>query len=78
MKVLLCIFSVLLRPRLAFLDTTLAANANLRTAIPLHLLQTVAAGADEQTEEIDLRKLFDRDVDLLRRTLRTLLLVSAE
>jgi len=41
-----------------------AANENLNAALGLHLLQRVAARADELADEVDARELFDRDEHL--------------
>ena len=65
MKIFFSIFGVLIWSGLAFLDTAFASDADLCAAIPLHLLQTITTRTDKQTEEIDLRELLDRDVDLL-------------
>lgn len=55
------------RPPLALLDTALAANADLGSALPLHLLERVTTRADEETEEVDLGELLDGDIDLVLR-----------
>ena len=75
MKIFLGIFGVLFWSSFSFLNATLATNADLGSALPLHLLQAVTTGTDEETEEIDLRELLDRDINLFRRTLRPLHLV---
>ena len=75
MQILFRIVGELVRASFTLLDTPFATNANLGPALPLHLLQTVATGTYKQTEEVDFGKLLDRDVDLLRRSLRSLLLV---
>ena len=74
-KIFLGIFGVLFWSSFSFLNATLATNADLGSALPLHLLQAVTTGTDKETEEIDLRELLDRDVNLFRRTLRPLHLV---
>jgi len=74
-EVFLGVVSELVGARLALLHATLASNADFSPAIALHFLQAVASRADEQTEEVDLRELFDRNVNLLRGTLGALLLV---
>ena len=69
------VLCVLLGSSFTLLDTALATNADLGAAVSLHLLQTVTARSNEQTEEVNLRELFDGNVDLLGRTLGALLLV---
>jgi hypothetical protein len=65
----------LIWPSFTLLDAALPPNTDLCTALSLHFFQTVTTRANEQTEEIDFRKFFNRDVDLFRGTLRTLLLM---
>ena len=72
MEIFFSILGVLLWSGFALLDTTLSSNADLGTALSLHFLQTVTTRTDEETEEVDLGKLLNGDVDLLRRTLRPL------
>jgi hypothetical protein len=62
-------------PCLALLDGALSANTNLRPGLTLHLFERVTTRANQKTEEIDLRELLDRDIDLFLRTLRAFLLV---
>ena len=75
MKIFLCVFSVLIWPRFSFLYATLTADADFSTAVPFHLLQTVPSGAHKETKEVDFRKFFHRDVNLVRRALRSFLLM---
>jgi len=75
MEILLRVFSVLVRSGLPFFNAALPSNADLGAAISLHLLQAVTAGTDEQTEEVDLGEFLDGDIDLLRRAVRTFLLL---
>lgn len=75
MEVLLSIIGKLVRASLALLYTALATNADLGPTVPLHLLQTVTTRSDQQTEEIDFGEFLDGNVDPLRRTLGTLLLM---
>jgi hypothetical protein len=44
-------------------------------SFPLHLLQAVSAGSDEQAEKVDLRELLNWNVNLLLWTARAFLLV---
>jgi hypothetical protein len=60
---------------LTLLDGAFATNANLRTTVTLHLLERVATRTDQESEEVDLGELLHRDVDLLLRPERALLLV---
>ena len=75
MEILFRVFGVLIRPGLPFFNAALPSNTNLGTAVSLHLLQAVTARTDEQTEEVDLGELLDGDIDFLRRTVRTFLLL---
>ena len=75
MKIFLGILGVLFWSGLALLDTALATNADLRSTIALHLLQTVATWTDEETEKVYLGELLNRDIDLLGGALRSLHLV---
>jgi len=75
MEIFLGVLGVLIRPGLPLFDAALPSDANLGAAISLHLLQTVTARTDEQTEEVDLGELLDGDVDLLRWAVRTFLLL---
>ena len=75
MEIFLRVLGVLIRPGLPLLDATLSSDANLGATVSLHLLQTVTARTNEQTEEIDLWEFLDRDVDLLRRTVGAFLLL---
>lgn len=74
-EVLFRIVSKCLRSGFPFFDASLATNTNFGTTFPFHFLQTVATRSNEETKEVNLRELFDWDVDLLLRTLRPLLLV---
>jgi len=74
-KIFFGIVRILVWPSFTLLHTALASNTDFCTALSLHLFQTVAAGTDEQAEEIDLRKFFDGNVNFIRGTLRALLLV---
>jgi hypothetical protein len=62
-------------PCLALLDGALSADTDLRPGFTLHLFERVTTRANQKTEEIDLRELLDRDVDLFLRPLRAFLLV---
>jgi len=75
MQIFLGVLGVLIRPGLPLFDAALPSDANLGAAVSLHLLQTVTARTNKQAEEINLRELLDGDVNLLRRTVRTLLLL---
>ena len=75
MEILLGVLGVLIRPGLPLFDATLPSNTNLSATVSLHLLQTVTARTDEQAEEVNLRELLDGNVDLLRRAVRTFLLL---
>ena len=75
MEIFLGVLGVLIRPGLPLFNATLPSDTNLGAAVSLHLLQTVTARTDEQAEEVDLRELLDGNVDLLRRAVRTLLLL---
>ena len=75
MEIFLGVLGVLIRPGLPLFDATLPSNTNLSATVSLHLLQTVTARTDEQAEEVNLRELLDGNVDLLRRAVRTFLLL---
>lgn len=75
MQVFFSIVCELIWSCFALLNTAFTPNANLCAALSLHFFQAIATGPDKQTEEIDLRKFFDRDINLLGRPLRTFLLV---
>ena len=75
MEIFFRVFGVLIRPSLPLLDASLSSDAYLGATVPLHLLQTVTAGTDQQAEEVNLGEFFDRDVDLLRRAVGTFLLL---
>jgi len=75
MQVFFSIIGVLIWSRFTLLDTAFATDADLSTALPFHLLQRVATRSYQKSEEIDLWKLFDGNIHLVRRTLRTLLLM---
>lgn len=75
MKIFFCIICILIRSSLALFDTPFPSNADLCTALPLHFLQTVTTRTNKQTKKVDFWEFFDRDVDLFRRSLVTLLLV---
>ena len=75
MQVLLRIVRKRIRTGLPLFDTALPTNTNLRTTLPLHLLQTIPTWTNQQTNEVNLRELLDRDINFFRRTLRPLHLV---
>jgi hypothetical protein len=74
-EILFGILRVLFRSCFTLFDAALASDADFGATLPLHLLQAVATRAYEQTEEVDLRKFLNGNVNLLRRTLRAFLLV---
>lgn len=65
MQIFLGVVSELVRFSFSLLHASLSADADFRTAVAFHFLQTVASRANEQTEEIDLREFLDRNVNLL-------------
>jgi len=75
MEVLLGIVCVLIWASFSLLHTSLTTNTNFCPALTFHFLQAVAARSDKQTEEINLWKFFDGDVDFVRWPLGALLLV---
>ena len=75
MKIFLGILSVLFWSGLPFFDTPFAPDANLGTAVPLHLLETVTTRTDKETKEVDLRELLDGNVHFLGGTLGSFLLM---
>lgn len=68
-KIFFGIFSELIRSSLPLLHGALAADTDLGTALPFHLLQTVTTRPNQEPEEVDFRELLDWDVDLVGRTL---------
>ena len=75
MEILLCVFGVLVWSRFSFLHTALATDADFSTAVPFHLFQAISSGAHEKTKKVDFGKLFHRNINLVRRTLRPFLLL---
>lgn len=75
MQIFFSVISKLIRFTLPFLNAAFAPNTDFRATVPFHLLQTIAARADQKTKEIDFREFLDRDVNLFRWALRSLLLV---
>ena len=74
MEFFFSILSVLIGTRFAFLHTALATNTDLGPTFAFHLLQAVAAWSNEQPKKVNLWKLFDWYVNLLRTSLGSLLL----
>jgi hypothetical protein len=74
-KIFLAVVSESVGSAFAFLHAALAPNADFGTAITLHFLQTVAARADKQAKEIDLREFLDRDVNFILGAVGSLLLM---
>jgi hypothetical protein len=75
MKVFFGIICILIGSSFSLFDTPFPSDADLGTTFPLHFLQAITTGTNEQTEEINLGEFFDRNVNLFRWTLITLLLV---
>jgi hypothetical protein len=74
-EILLRIVSIWIGAVFTLFDAAFATNTDFGTALSFHLLQTVSSRTYKQTEEIDLWKFLDRDVDLFGRSLRSLVLL---
>jgi hypothetical protein len=64
-KIFLGIISILIRPGLSLLYTTLSPDTDFCPTFGLHLFQTVSTRTHEKTEEIDFGEFFDWNVDLI-------------
>lgn len=55
-------------PSLTLLDASLTPDADFGTAFPFHLFERITTRTNEQTEKVDLREFFDRNVDFVLRS----------